>query len=54
VDQGHQRARYTDAQVARARVLREAGWSLGTIAAELRVNSRTLADWVSYRTREFA
>jgi hypothetical protein len=53
VGQGHHRARYTDAQVARARALREEGWKLEAIAAEVGANPRTVWDWINHNIRQF-
>jgi hypothetical protein len=49
--ESHHRAKHSDATVERARVLREAGCSLGTIARALDVSLWTVRDWVEYRTR---
>lgn len=47
----HQRARHSDATVARARQYREQGMTYTRIAELTGANWRTVADWCQYATR---
>lgn len=43
------RTRFSDATVARARVLRIVGWTLHAIAAEVRASRQSISDWDTFR-----